>query len=284
MITGGEYMKIEDTSIKNMLDISGRVAIITGGAGLLGIQHAEAIIEGGGTPILIDINKKKLENATTHLKCDVKQGVVADITKKDEVERMVQSVVDQYGKIDILVNNAANNPKMESDKGHQWSKLENFPIDVWNADLAVSLTGAFLCCQVVGRVMVKQHKGVVVNVASDLGIIAPDQRVYRLPNMTEENQPYKPATYCVVKGGLISFTRYLATYWAKDNIRVNTLTPASVSNGQNPEFVKNLSNLIPMNRMSKQHEFKAALLFLVSDASSYMTGANLVIDGGRTAW
>lgn len=278
----------DDTSINKMFDISGRVAVITGGGGLLGVQHAEAIIEGGGIPVLVDIDSSALERAVKHLKEKFEGKEVlalrADITKKDEVEKIAAEVFGKYKRIDILVNNAANNPKMEAGKGNQWSRFENFPLGMWNADLAVGLTGAFLCSQAIGKVMVKQGRGVIVNVASDLGLIAPDQRIYRLKGMTDETQPYKPATYCAVKGGLISLTRYLATYWAKKGIRVNTLTPASVFNNQDPEFVEKISNIIPMGRMSFKHEFKAALLFLVSDASSYMTGSNLVVDGGRTAW
>lgn len=277
-----------NTSIKKMLDITGRVAIITGGAGFLGLQHAEAIIEGKGIPVLVDINKNALEQAAKYLKehYGAKEilTIVANISKKDEVEKMVKETIKKYNRIDILVNNAANNPKMEANKGNQWTRFENFPLEIWNNDLAVGLTGAFLCSQAVGKQMIKQGKGVIVNIASDLGLIAPDQRIYKLPGMTEDTQPYKPATYCAVKGGLISLTRYMATYWAKNNIRVNTLTPASVYNNQDENFVKNISNLIPMGRMSYKHEFKTALLFLVSDASSYMTGSNIVIDGGRTSW
>ncbi len=280
-------MKDDSTNVKKMLDITGRVAVITGGAGLLGIQHAEAITEAGGIPVLVDINKEALDRAVNHLKEYGAKDVLAvhaDITKKEDVGRMVDEILKKYGRIDILVNNAANNPKMESEKGNQWSRFENFPVEVWNDDINVGLTGAFLCSQAIGKVMIKQGKGVIVNIASDLGLIAPDQRIYRLPGMTEESQPYKPATYCVIKAGLMSFTRYLATYFAKHKIRVNTLTPASVFNKQDPEFVKKISDLIPMGRMSNRHEFKAALIFLVSDASSYMTGSNVVIDGGRTAW
>ncbi len=275
-------------NVLKMFDISGRVALITGGAGLLGMQHAQAIIESGGIPVLIDINQDALSSAQNFFneKFPKKEILVlkVNITKKDEVAKMVQDVIARYGRIDILINNAANNPKMESKKGSNWSHFENFPLEVWNQDIEVGLTGAFLCSQAVIPIMLKQKKGVIVNVASDLGIIAPDQRIYRLPGMTSETQPYKPPTYCAVKGALISLTRYLATYYATKNIRVNTLTPASVLNGQDPEFVKNISNLIPMGRMSNKHEFKAALLYLVSDASTYVTGSNIVIDGGRTAW
>jgi NAD(P)-dependent dehydrogenase (short-subunit alcohol dehydrogenase family) len=163
-------------------------------------------------------------------------------------------------------------------------QLERFPLEVWNKDLAVGLTGAFLCSKVVGTEMARRRSGVILNIASDLGVIAPDQRIYREPGKSDEEQPAKPVSYSVVKHGLIGLTRYLATYWADRGVRVNALSPGGVYNGQEEGFVKRLSQLIPMGRMADLDEYKAAVVFLVSDASSYMTGANLIIDGGRTVW
>ena len=165
-----------------------------------------------------------------------------------------------------------------------YQRLEFFPLEQWDADLNVGLKGAFLCSQVIGSEMARRKQGVIVNVASDLAVIAPDQRLYRKPGLPEDQQPVKPVTYSVVKTGLIGLTRYLATYWAGSGIRVNAISPGGVYNNQADDFVERLANLIPLGRMANANEYQAAILFLCSDASSYMTGSNLVIDGGRSCW
>ena len=164
------------------------------------------------------------------------------------------------------------------------TRFENYALELWNRELAVGLTGAFLCAQVFGAYMAAHGGGVIVNVASDLGLIAPDQRIYRRPGLSPHEQPVKPVTYSVVKGGLVMLTKYLATYWADAGVRCNALVPGGVFAGQPEDFVERLTNLIPMGRMARRDEYRAALVFLCSDASSYMTGSNLVIDGGRTCW
>jgi len=173
---------------------------------------------------------------------------------------------------------------MESDTDKTFSRLENFPLAQWDADLAVGLTGAFLCSQVMGTEMARRGKGVILNVASDLAVIAPDQRIYRQPGTPENQQPVKPVTYSVVKTALVGLTRYLATYWANAGVRVNAISPGGVFNGQPKDFVDLLTNRIPLGRMARIDEYRGAVLFLCSDASSYMTGSNLVIDGGRSCW
>ncbi len=180
------------------------------------------------------------------------------------------------------MNNAANNPKVEGDgSGKNFSRLENFPLAAWEADLAVGLTGAFLCAKHYGPAIARQG-GSIVNISSDLGLIAPDQRLYRKAGLPEDQQPVKPVTYSAVKAGLIGLTRYLATYWP--NVRCNALCPGGVENGQNPDFLKEVTSRIPMGRMARPEEYQGALLFLLSEASSYVNGAVLAADGGRTAW
>jgi NAD(P)-dependent dehydrogenase (short-subunit alcohol dehydrogenase family) len=274
----------------NTLDLfrlDNRVAVITGGAGLLGQQHAEAIASVGGIPVLADIPAAHPEAVAAALGERLGARVLGfevDITKPYEIERMKNRLVEQLGGIDILINNAARNPKMEEASAVQFSRLENFPFDTWEKDLAVGLTGAFLCSKVFGEAMATRGRGVILNIASDLALISPDQRLYRQEGLPENQQPVKPVTYSVVKAGLIGLTRYLATYWADKGVRVNAISPGGVYTSQPPDFVKRLSALIPLGRMARINEYQAAIVFLCSDASSYMTGANLTIDGGRTCW
>lgn len=275
-------------SVQRKFDLKNKVCIITGGAGLLGQKHAEAILESGGTVIILDINYELIKKAIYVLSKKYKSkidGFEVDITNKNELEVIKNQIIKKYLKVDILINNAANNPKVEKNKDKSnWTRFENFPIEVWDKDLAVGLKGAFYASQVFGGVMVKQKSGVILNVSSDLGVIAPDQRIYRKPGLKEDQQPAKPVTYSVVKHGLIGLTKYLATYWADKNIRVNAICPGGVFNGQDKFFVKRLTNLIPMKRMAQIDEYKATIVYLVSDASSYMTGSVIVVDGGRTSW
>jgi NAD(P)-dependent dehydrogenase (short-subunit alcohol dehydrogenase family) len=208
-------------------------------------------------------------------------GIACDITQESSVSEARDQILNKFGRIDILINNAANNPKVESGN-LAWSRLENFPLEAWDSDIRVGLTGAFLCSRVFGAEMAKRNAGVIVNVASDLAVIAPDQRLYRVDGLAEDKQPVKPVTYSVVKTALIGLTRYLATYWADSNIRVNAISPGGVFNGQPEIFLSRLTELIPLKRMANRDEYQGAILFLCSDASSYMTGTNLVVDGGRS--
>ena len=275
-------------TVREKFELTGRVAVITGGAGLLGVKHAEAIADMGGIPVLVDINTERAAAAAASIHdtfgCQ-SLGLGVDITRPDHVQQILDRTMDRFGQVDILINNAANNPKMEARAdGSEWSRFEQFPLNVWNQDIAVGLTGAFLCSQIIGSELARQGHGVILNIASDLSVIAPDQRIYRQPGLPDDQQPVKPVTYSVVKAGLVGLTRYLSTYWADRGVRVNSLSPGGVYNQQDPVFVQKLTTLIPMGRMAFQDEYQAAVVFLVSDASSYMTGFNLVIDGGRTVW
>jgi NAD(P)-dependent dehydrogenase (short-subunit alcohol dehydrogenase family) len=267
----------------NPFDLTGRVAIITGGAGLLGLAHARALRGAGAIPVLIDIaavDRRQLrERAGFDVEC-----LACDITREEAVAGALTAVLARYGRVDILVNNAANNPKVETAGGLDNSRLEHYPLARWEADLAVGLTGAMLCSRVFGGEMARRGKGVIVNIASDLALIAPDQRLYAIEGRAADEQPVKPVSYSVVKTGLVGLTRYLATYWAAAGVRANALCPGGVENGQDAVFLGRIAERIPLGRMAGVDEYQGAMLFLCSDASSYMTGAILAVDGGRSAW
>lgn len=276
-------------SILKNFDITGRVAVITGGAGLLGMQHAEAIAAAGGHAVIADLTEEMVAKSASAISEQFgieAFGVRVDITDKAQVESMVSQVIKRFGKIDILINNAALTVKGGGESAKDYfAPFEDYPLHQWQKALDVNLTGMFLCCQAVGKVMVSQMSGVVVNVASDVGNISPDHRIYDGVVNPHTGQPFNtPIAYATTKAGVINFTRYLATYWATKGIRVNSLSPGGVYAGHDPLFVNNVSSRIPLNRMANIDEYQGAILFLVSDASSYMTGANLIIDGGRTAW
>jgi NAD(P)-dependent dehydrogenase (short-subunit alcohol dehydrogenase family) len=262
--------------------LDGKTALVTGAAGLLGREHAAALAEAGAHVVLTDIDVGLLARATTELEETVGRyftSCVCDVTSESSIEATAASLPPVH----ILVNNAAVDPKVNScGDDRELSRLENFPLDSWDWQLRVGLTGAFLCSRTFGSAMARRGEGVILNIASDLSVIAPDQRIYRKDDTPDDRQPTKPVTYSVVKAGLLGMTRYLAAYWADRNVRVNALSPGGVFNGQPDDFVKRLTNLIPMQRMADRHEYRSAVQFLCSPASSYMTGQNLIIDGGRT--
>jgi NAD(P)-dependent dehydrogenase (short-subunit alcohol dehydrogenase family) len=267
-----------------LFDLKDRVAIVTGGAGLLGYHHGAILASAGAYVVLLDLATADPELRARQLTQEFGSdniGIVGDITQESSIQQARDQILRRFGRIDILINNAANNPKVESGN-MAWSRLENFPLEVWDADIRVGLTGAFLCSRVFGTEMAKRNAGVILNVASDLAVIAPDQRLYRVDGLPEDKQPVKPVTYSVVKTALLGLTRYLATYWADFNVRVNAISPGGVFNGQPEVFLSRLRELIPLKRMANRDEYQGAILFLCSDASSYMTGTNLIIDGGRS--
>ncbi len=273
-------------SSTNLLNLDKRTVLITGAAGLLGKQHAIALLEQGATVVLTDISQAALDDLQQSLLvygAERSACYVMDVTQKASIQAVYQQLKEQHTEIDILINNAAIDPKVKQ-KGAAFatSRFENFDVDDWNLQVNVGLTGAFLCSQVFGTAMAQRQRGVILNIASDLSVIAPDQRIYRQDNLTDEQQPVKPVTYSVIKTGLIGLTRYLAAYWADQRVRVNALSPGGIFAGQDDIFVNKLTSLIPMGRMANLDEYHGAVQFLCSDASQYLTGQNIIVDGGRS--
>lgn len=267
-------------------NLHGRVIVVTGGAGFLGRQHCMAIAAAGGTPVIVDVDRARADVLLGELRAryDVPATAwIVDITSDDAVRRNCADVRTRYGRIHGLVNNAANNPKVEDGQA-AFTRLEAFPLDVWQQDVAVGLTGAFLAAKHYGAAIAEDGGGTIVNIASDLALIAPDQRLYRDPSAPGDAQPVKPVSYSVVKTGLVGLTRYLATYWCDQNVRCNALCPGGVENGQDPGFLREVGTRIPLGRLARPDEYQGPLVFLLSDASSYVTGAVIAADGGRSAW
>jgi NAD(P)-dependent dehydrogenase (short-subunit alcohol dehydrogenase family) len=270
--------------------LTGRTALITGAAGLLGKEHAMALLESGASVVLTDIGQVQLDKVRSELEKQFDSAQIVtykmDVSRPEAIQAVSETLWSADTRIDILVNNAAIDPKVTGNQGiAETSRLENFSLEQWNLQVAVGLTGAFLCSQVFGAAMAKDGEGgVILNIASDLSVVSPDQRLYRKEGLPEDLQPVKPVTYSVIKAGLVGLTRYLSTYWADDGVRCNALSPGGVFNGQGDDFVRRLSSLIPLGRMAQCDEYRAAVQFLCSDASSYMNGQNIVMDGGRSTW
>lgn len=267
-------------NINNQFLIQNRVAIVTGACGLLGRNHCEALAEAGGIIVVADIDESKAKSYAQQLGSK-HLGISIDVADKKSVEFCKTEIIKKFGTIDILVNNAAINDMFENPAlAAEQSKFENYPLEMWQKSLDVNITGVFLCSQVFGSVMASNGTGSIINIASTYGMVGPDQTIYQ--NKEGEQAFYKSAAYPATKGAVINFTRFLASYWGKKGIRVNTISPGGVENNQNEWFVKNYSNKTPLGRMAEPTDYKGALVFLASDASSYMTGANLVVDGGWT--
>lgn len=276
--------------MRNKFDLSGKVALITGAAGLLGREHARALLESGAKVVLTDIREHCLEVERAELSFVYGKGNILvysmDVTSESSILSVLSDLHDKGIDISILINNAAIDPKVAEDSSlSETSRLENFSLNQWNLELSVGLTGAFLCAKIFGSAMAnKEQGGVILNIASDLSVISPDQRLYRKQGIAETDQPVKPITYSVIKSGLVGMTRYLSTYWPGKGVRCNALSPGGVENSQDEEFMKKLTSLIPMGRMAATDEYHSAVQFLCSDASIYLTGQNIVIDGGRSVW
>ena len=278
-------------NILTKFDLTGRVAIVTGGPGLLGKEFCRTLAEAGATVVLADLNADGVHDLTTSL---IKSGyhamgVTTDITQPDSVKALMDETLAMYGHLDILVNSAALDPKFDpqgladmAKRGTVSGAFEDYPLDAWQAALDVNLTGMFLVCQAAVKPMLAQgKKGSIINICSTYGLAAPDQRIYQRQG---RQASYKPVYYSVTKAGVLGLTRYLSAYYAGTHIRVNALTPGGVYNNHDEEFLQAYSSRTIMGRMADKDEMNGALLFLASDASSYMTGSNLIVDGGWTAW
>jgi NAD(P)-dependent dehydrogenase (short-subunit alcohol dehydrogenase family) len=274
-------------TIQEKFDLTGRVAIVTGGVGLLGAEFCKTLAEAGAVVAVVDLNASAAQAvADTLTKSGYKaQAFSVDITQPDSVNAMVENVLSTFGRLDILVNSAALDPKFDPDavkKGITPGAFEDYPLEQWNAALNVNLTGMFLVTQACVKPMLAQgKKGSIINICSTYGLNGPDQRIYIKDG---ERVAFKPVYYTVTKAGVMGFTKYLAAYYAGTDIRVNALTPGGVFNNHEDYFVENYSAKTIIGRMAKKDEMNGALLFLASDASSYMTGNNVVVDGGWTAW
>lgn len=269
-------------SVHAMTNLRGRVAVVTGAAGLIGKAHCEALANAGATVIACDLDGRAADAVARRLEGD-HIGMAADITSAQSIKMVSEHAHDCYGRVDILVNNAAINDMVEHPTlAAELSRFEQYPLDMWRRVIDVNITGMFVCCQIIGSTMAERGEGSIINVASTYGIVAPDQSLYRAPDGTQRF--FKSAAYPVSKAAVIMLTKYLATYWGGRNVRVNTLSPGGVENGQDAYFIQQYTRKTPLGRMASAEDYQGALLYLASDASSYMTGHNLVVDGGWTAW
>lgn len=272
----------------NFFNLENQLAVVTGGGGKLGIQHARALLLLGCIVELWDVDEVSLRSASARLSEEFSDGVVSsrlvDVTNEGSVTNAAHFFQEKDMFASILINNAALNPKFGLGEENGTHQLEDYPIGLWEKEIAVGLTGSMLCSRILGSQMANKGGGVILNIASDLSVIAPDQRIYADPSLHDVHDYKKPVTYSVIKTGLIGLTRYLATYWADKGVRVNSLSPGGVFEGQKHSFVAKLTNLIPMGRMAEEDEYVGAVQFMCSDASRYMTGQNIVIDGGRSVW
>ena len=263
--------------MSDRFSLDNKVALITGGAGLLGMQHAICLLKAGATVYLADNNIIKAEKVAKTLgsKCI---PIFIDVSKEISVKKVSKKIITVEKKIDILINNAANNPAVTTKKNFfSETSLEKFKLSMWKKDIDVGLTGSFLASKYFGTLIAKNKKGgSIINISSDLGLIAPDQRIY-------SNNNIKPITYSVVKTGILGLNRYLSTYWPK-KVRSNAVCFGGVLNKQNKSFLKKVNRLIPMGRMAFPGEYNGVISFLCSDDSSYLNGAVIPVDGGRTAW
>lgn len=272
------------TNILDKFRLDGKTALVTGGAGLLGKEFCATLAQAQANVVVADLNEKAAEAVANEISASNPKaiGIGVDVTSETSVRALVEKTVATFGRLDILVCSAAMDPKFDPQHaGKHNNAFEDYPLDAWRSAVDVNLTGLFLCAREASRQMIKQNSGVIINICSTYGLVGPDQRIYEKPGQPPQ---YKPVYYSVTKAGVLGLTRYLATYFGGKNIRANALTPGGVFNNHEEPFVTNYSARTVLGRMARKDEMSGALLFLASDASSYMTGSNLVVDGGWTAW
>jgi NAD(P)-dependent dehydrogenase (short-subunit alcohol dehydrogenase family) len=262
--------------------LSDRVAVVTGAAGLLGREHCLALAEAGARILAADLDGDGAASSAAGLPCE-SIGCAVDVTSPASLEAARDEALRRWGRVDVLVNNAAINDKFEDPAlALEQSRFEHYPLELWERMFAVNVTGVFLASRIFGAVMRGLGRGSIVNIASTYGLVAPDQSLYRGPDGRQVF--YKSPAYPATKGAVLALTRFLAAYWGAAGVRVNALSPGGVENGQDPVFRDAYSRRTPLGRMAGKDDFRGALVFLASDASAYMTGANLVVDGGWTIW
>ena len=279
----GVKMKYNNT----LFDMSGKIVIITGGTGLLGRQYADTLASAGANIILTDIHQEKCEEFAKILQKKYNNkmiGIKADFVKAQEIKELIQKVEQEFGKVNVLINNAAFNCPAE-EGGNNFLDFTEYPLELWQKSIDINLTGMFIITQETIKLMKKNNiQGSIINISSTYGIVAPDQSIYESIRHPENKKRFiKPVDYPTTKSGVLNFTRYLAALYGKDGIRVNSLIPGGVFYNQDEEFVKEYSKRTPLNKMADKTDYNGAILFLSSDASKYMTGANLIVDGGWTA-
>lgn len=265
----------------DLFSLKGKVAIVTGACGLLGQQHCEALAEAGAWVVAADLDERLSSGLAERLGSG-HMGVGVDVTDPGSLNDVRGRIWEKYRRIDVLVNNAAINDMFENPLlAGQQSMFEHYPLEMWDRSWKVNVSGVFLCSQVFGGIMAEQGSGSIINIASTYGIVAPDQAIYR--NEAGEQTFFKSPSYPVTKSAVIGFTKFLASYWGHKGVRVNALSPGGVENNQDPYFKHNYANKTLLGRMAAPSDYKGAIVFLASEASAYMTGANLVVDGGWTA-
>ena len=264
-----------------MFDLSGRIAIVSGAGGQLGGEYIRVLLNAGARVVAADVKDFSL-SVDDDLNDRLMQ-LPMDITSRSDMEKVLETVRSQWGVPSILVNNAAIDAPPGAGE-QETGPFEDYPESSWDQMMDVNLKGMFLSCQVFGDKMAKGNGGSIINIASIYGILSPDQRIYEYREEKTGKPFYKPITYCVAKSGVLNMTRYLATYWAKQNVRVNSLTLGGVFNNQDEDFLSGYNSKVPLGRMARADEYNGAIVFMASDASSYMTGSNMVIDGGFSSW